>query len=190
MSYRGHCSGYYSSTPVILIKPIEFIWRSGSLTWWRHQMEIFSALLAICAGKSPVPGEFPTHRPVTRSFDVYFDLRPNKRLSNQSWGWWFETRSRPLWRHRNVDGIPYLSRSRHTHPWLLPEGGRAYFRLTSGGNIKNFLVVRRAASSWNVEISNSVLINSVMWWYIWVRSRNYGCLVTWFCYQFGFAINW
>ena len=38
--------------------------------WWRHQMETFSALLAICAGNSPVPGEFPTQRPVTRSFDV------------------------------------------------------------------------------------------------------------------------
>ena len=50
-------------------------------SWWRHQMEIFSALLAICAGNSPVPGEFPTQRPVTQSFDVYFDLRPNKRLS-------------------------------------------------------------------------------------------------------------
>ena len=37
-------------------------------------METFSALLAICAGNSPVPGEFPTQRPVTRSFDVYFDL--------------------------------------------------------------------------------------------------------------------
>ena len=44
-------------------------------SWWRHQMEAFSALLAICAGNSPVPGEFPTQRPVTRSFDVYFDLR-------------------------------------------------------------------------------------------------------------------
>ena len=71
------------------------------ITWWRHQMETFSALLVICAGNSPVPGEFPTHRPVTRSFDVYFDLRPNKRPSKQSWGWWFETPSRPLWRHRN-----------------------------------------------------------------------------------------
>ena len=47
-----------------------------------HQMETFSALLATCAGNSPVPGEFPTQRPVTRSFDVYFDL--NKRLSKQS----------------------------------------------------------------------------------------------------------
>ena len=37
-------------------------------------METFSALLAICAGNSPVPGEFPAQRPVTRSFDVFFDL--------------------------------------------------------------------------------------------------------------------
>ena len=64
-------------------------------------METFSALLAICAGNSPVPGEFPTQRPVTRSFDIYFDLHPNKWLSKQSWGWWFETLSCSLWRHRN-----------------------------------------------------------------------------------------
>ena len=64
-------------------------------------METFSALLAICVGNSPVPGEFPTQRPVTRSFDVFFDLRLNKQLSKQWWGWWFETLSRPLWRHRN-----------------------------------------------------------------------------------------
>ena len=73
-----------------------------AFSWWRHQMETSSALLAICAGNSPVPGEFPAQRPVTRSFDVFFDLRPNKWLSTQSWGWWFETPSRPLWRHRNV----------------------------------------------------------------------------------------
>ena len=73
----------------------------GDISWCRHQMETFSALLAICAGNSPVPGEFPTQRPVTRSFDVYFDLRPDKRLSRQSWGWWFETLSHSLWRHRN-----------------------------------------------------------------------------------------
>ena len=71
------------------------------IAWWRHQMETFPALLAICAGNSPVPGEFPAQRPVTRSFDGFFDLRLNKRLSKQSWGWWFETLSRPLWRLRN-----------------------------------------------------------------------------------------
>ena len=70
-------------------------------SWWRHQMETSSVLLAICAGNSPVPGEYPAQRPVTRSFDVFFDLRPNKLLSKQSWGWWSETPSRSLWRHRN-----------------------------------------------------------------------------------------
>ena len=57
--------------------------------------------MVICTGKSPVPSEFPTQRPVTRSFDVFFDLRLNKRLSKQSWGWWFETLSHSLWRHRD-----------------------------------------------------------------------------------------
>ena len=66
----------------------------------RHQMETLSAWLAICAGNSPIPGEFPAQRPVTRSFEVFFDLRLNKRLSKQSWGWWFQTLSCPLWRHR------------------------------------------------------------------------------------------
>ena len=70
-------------------------------TWWRHQMETYSALLAICAGKSQVPSEFPTQRPVTRSFDVFFDLHLNKQLSKQWWGWWFQTPPRPLWRHSN-----------------------------------------------------------------------------------------
>ena len=74
--------------------------------WWRHQMETFSALLDICAGNSPVPGEFPTQSPVTRNFDVFLDLRLNKRLSKQAWDWWFESISRPLWRHRNVRSLP------------------------------------------------------------------------------------
>ena len=72
------------------------------IPWWRHQMETFSALLAICAENSPVPGEFAAQRPVTQSFDVSFDLRLQKRLSKQWWGWWFETLSHPLWRHRNA----------------------------------------------------------------------------------------
>ena len=50
-------------------------------------METFSALLAICAGNSPVPGEFPTQRPVTRSFDVFFDLaRINGGVNNREAG--------------------------------------------------------------------------------------------------------
>ena len=56
----------------------------------------------ICAGNSSVAGEFRAQWPVTRNFDVFFDLCLNIRLSKQSWGWWFETQSRPLWRHSAV----------------------------------------------------------------------------------------
>ena len=76
-----------------------------SISWWRHQMGTFSALLAFCTGNSPVTGEFPSQRPVTRSFEIFFDLRLNKPLSKQSWSWSFETPSRSLWRHCNVTSI-------------------------------------------------------------------------------------
>ena len=56
----------------------------------------------LCAGNSPVTGEFPAQRPVPRSFEVFFDPRLNKPLNKQSWGWWFETPWLPLRRHCNV----------------------------------------------------------------------------------------
>ena len=86
-------------------------------TWWRHQMETFSALLALCAGNSPVTGEFPTQR---RSFVVVFDLRVSKQLSKQSSGWWFETPSRPLWNE--------MKRQQLLPEWYL-------FRLLEGSDI-------------------------------------------------------
>ena len=52
-------------------------------------------------------GEFtgPRWIPHTKASDAelwcFFALRLNKRLSKQSWGWWLETLSHPLWRHRN-----------------------------------------------------------------------------------------
>ena len=67
-----------------------------NVTWWRHQMETFSAILALCAGNSPVTGEFP-HKSDTELW--YLCL--NKPLGKQSWGWWFETPSRSLWHHCN-----------------------------------------------------------------------------------------
>ena len=70
------------------------------MSWWRHQMD-FRVTDPFC-GDFTGPGEFPAQRPVTRSFDVFFDLRLNKRLSKQSWGWWFETSPWSLWRHCNV----------------------------------------------------------------------------------------
>ena len=67
-------------------------------------METFSVLLAICEGNSLVPREFPTQRPVMQSFDIFFDLCLNQWLSNDLWGWWFETLPHPLWRHCNGVG--------------------------------------------------------------------------------------
>ena len=43
---------------------------------------IFRVTGPLC-GEFTGPGEFPTQRPVTRSFAVFFDLRLNKRLSKQ-----------------------------------------------------------------------------------------------------------
>ena len=53
-------------------------------SWWRHQMETFSALLAFCEGNSPVPGEFLSQRPVTWSFDVFFSTGPITTRSSGS----------------------------------------------------------------------------------------------------------
>ena len=78
---------------------------------WRHYMETFSALLALGAGSLPVAGEFHTQRPVVRSFNVFFDLRLNKWLSKQSWGWWLETPS-PSSGHQ-CNGYSIHSRNRH-----------------------------------------------------------------------------
>ena len=99
--HRSSLDSFYKHDGCLVDDKTSIFWLTIKIPWWRHQLEPFSALLAICAGNSPVPGEFPTQRPVTRSFDIYFELRPNKRLSKQSWGWWFETPSRPLCRHRN-----------------------------------------------------------------------------------------
>ena len=77
-------------------------------TWWRHQMETFSVLLAICVGNSPVPGELTGPRWIPRTKASAAELwcfvwsTPEWRLSKQSWGWWFETPSRILWCHSNA----------------------------------------------------------------------------------------
>ena len=68
-------------------------------TWWNHQMETFPTLLALCVGNSLVTSEFPSQRPVTRSFDVFFHLRLNKLLSKQLRRRWFEMPSRSSWHH-------------------------------------------------------------------------------------------
>ena len=84
--------------------------RANALCWGRHCVfmmtssngNIFRVTGPLC-GKFTGPGELPWQRPVTRSFDVFIDLRLNKRLSKQpAWCWWFEMPSRSFWRHCNV----------------------------------------------------------------------------------------
>ena len=85
---------------------------------WRHQMETFSASLALCEGNPPVTGAFHSQRPVTRSFDVFFDQRLNKRLSKQSKCWWFKTPSRSLLRHCNSSLVyPIWRRNQWYQSW-------------------------------------------------------------------------
>ena len=79
-------------------------------------MKTFSALLAICAGIHRSPVNSP-HEDQWRG--VFFDLRLNGRLSKQSWGWWFETPTRPLWRHRNDSVAADAVSSPHHPPWYL-----------------------------------------------------------------------
>ena len=66
------------------ISPLACFLLCGACGMMTSSMETFSALLALCAGNSPVTGEIPAQRPVTRSFDIFFYLRLNKRLSKQS----------------------------------------------------------------------------------------------------------
>ena len=61
-----------------------------------------SVLLALCERNPPVTGRVPSQRLVTQSFDCFFDLCLNKRLSKQLRRKWFETPSGSLWRHCNV----------------------------------------------------------------------------------------
>ena len=74
--FLGIYCTFQCSNPCVGLNTLSVIWAHGAcsthnIAWWPHQMETFSALLALCAWNSPVPGEFPSQRPVTRSFDVF-----------------------------------------------------------------------------------------------------------------------
>ena len=91
--YPHHACKY---CPLVYLTLDNKTWTHDDVIKWKHFPRYF-----LC-GEFTGPGEFPTQRPVTRSFDVFFDLRLNKRLSGQSWGWCFGTLSCPLLRNRNV----------------------------------------------------------------------------------------
>ena len=89
-------------------KFIRLLIKKNETPWHVHLCSYF--LMASWNGNrvrvtGPVTGGFPSQRPVTRGFDVFFDVRMNKRLRKQSKRRWFETPERSLWRQRNVVSI-------------------------------------------------------------------------------------
>ena len=94
------------NNPMTTIIAWWLVFAARTFTWFMMTASngnIFRVTGHLC-GNSPVTGEFPSQRPMTRSFDVFIDLRVNKRLSKRWGGWGFETTSRPLWHNCNVKG--------------------------------------------------------------------------------------
>ena len=83
ISYTGKMASLYWTNPDYSVMSYQYhsCWCHDA--WWRHQMETFSTLLAICAGNSPVPGEFPSQRPVTRSVNVLICVWINDWVNNR-----------------------------------------------------------------------------------------------------------
>ena len=101
-NYSG-VTHYLLTKKFILYLLNHFFRNNKNISWWHHRVETFSVLLALCEGNPPVTGGFPSQRPVTQSFDVFFDLCQNELLSKQSRHWWLEIPSRSLWRHCNAE---------------------------------------------------------------------------------------
>ena len=89
------------------------LFSSGSLTWWRHQVETFSALLALCAGISPMTDEFPAQRPVTGSFDVSL-------ICAWIYCWGNNREAGDLRRHRVHYDVTVMREKRSLSHWLRP----------------------------------------------------------------------
>ena len=140
-----------------------------STTLWGYQMETFSALLAICAGNSLVTGEFPAQRPVMLSFDVFFDLCLNKRLSKQLWGWWFKMPSHPLWRHCNDTGI-FCTLTQFfvnfVSGWCITWWAEA---ITSP-NLDNSSMILCGNESLHICEGDAILLRNTLWIFIYVFS--------------------
>ena len=143
-------------------------------------MEAFSALLALCAGNSPVTGEFPSQRPETRSLDVIFHLRLNIRLSKQSWGWWFKTPSSSLWRHCNVFYRVTLVGYQEAHCWLQRsiDGYGFIINMYCLSNIYHLTIWRHRTVRYSLEISRHIMHMLGLLFPSYVQSLSYETMYT------------
>ena len=129
-------------------------------TWWRHQMETFSALLALCVGNSPVTSEFSARRPVSQSFDIFFDLHLNKQLSKQSLGWWSEMPSCPSWRYCNESVISF-----QPEMFRCQQKQRGFNRISPLWQILCHLLSRKSIAEFLVKIHSTVSqISYILLW--------------------------
>ena len=107
-SYVRQWMGHHRFTCSSLNPLLDYCWLSSNgpeeKIQWNMMTSSNGNIFCVTGPLSLVTGEFPSQRPVTRSFDVFFDLRLNKRLSKQSWGWWFRP-SPSLWRHCNDQAV-------------------------------------------------------------------------------------
>ena len=103
--HKGHWRGAFMVSLICFwINGWENNRKAGDLRRYRAHYDVIVMMMTSSnRNSSAVTGEFPSQRPMTRSFDVFFNLLLDKRLSKQSWGWWFETPSRSLWRHCNEE---------------------------------------------------------------------------------------
>ena len=128
---------------------------------WKH-FPRYWPFVQLALWNSPVTGEFPPQRPQTRSFDVSLICVLNKLLSEQSWGWWFETPSH-LWRHCNVRG--HLAPMTHT-------------LLINTGFIVNFSYHASFCTRTNVECQYiSFNVQGVFW--LFIVSSSFVCVLMW-----------
>ena len=124
---------------------------------WYGLHRMTSSKGTICRATGPLCGEFtglgefPTQRPVTQSFDVFFDLRLNKPLSKQPWGWWFETPPWSLLRQCNEHCTSQCHNSSYTY-W------------SHSGMASPIIVIKSIA-----KYLLTALVYQIVTWYVYIN---------------------
>ena len=146
------------------------IWPTWSFSMMTSSNGNIFHVTVLCAGNSPVTGEFPSQWPVKRSFEVSFDLRLNKQLNKQSRIRWFETPSRLSWPH--CYAIPFslviylfMGYRRVTARWTgyplrirntIPTWHRIHLHTTPALQYWNYITIRVLLTASNLRVTASV----------------------------------
>ena len=143
----NRCCLSYSIAVMTAVTPLRWQYSYCNLAL-SHRM-VTSPNGNIFRGTGPLCGEFTG----PRNFDIFFDLLPNKRLSKQLWGWWFETPSNLLWRHCNGYVLSTHFRESNNDHVVFRSFSRAHVDIT---NIVGWQLVRTTSSISQVEVCYNV----------------------------------